>query len=79
MATKINNVRMLDYEASKQYPDNYILLRMDDFVSDMCTVLYTSTDRNELYSIMNKLENQSFCGIMEGANLCRDDLGGYLI
>jgi len=72
------NARMTDVEASSRYPDCYIIIRMDSMDSDMGNVLYVGDNRSELSSLLSRLENPAFCGILEGTNH-RRSLGGVLI
>lgn len=73
-------LRITASEASEQYPDNFILMRMDSNnpSDDMGTVLYIGDDGDELFSLVMKLEDRSNCGVVEGLNHQRS-LGGIVI
>ena len=68
------NLRMTYIEASAKYPDSYIIMRMDDYISQMGTVLYVGDNQNELAAVLMQLENQNHCGIIEGLNYHRNSL-----
>lgn len=71
-------VRMTDIEASETYPNNYIIMRMDDYVSDMGTVIGIGDTEEETYEALRNLENPAFCGVMEGVRL-QCTLGGVVV
>ena len=74
------SLHMTANEASEQYPDSYILMRMDSIhpTNDMGTILYIGDDGDELFSLIMKLDDPSLCGVSEGLNLMRS-LGGVVI
>jgi hypothetical protein len=78
MYKEIKNVRMIDIDASEKYPDSYILMRMDDYDSEMGTVLYVGDSEGELAGLLSGLENQLHCGIIEGLNNKLNSLGGVV-
>ena len=65
-------------DATSEYPNNYILMRMDDFESDMGEVLYIGDDESELYELMDTFDNRNHCGIIEGVNISLNCLGGVV-
>ena len=67
------NLRMTANEASEQYPDSYILMRMDSMIpsDDMGTILYIGDYGDELFSLVMKLDDPSLCGVTEGLNHMR--------
>ncbi|MDR2571794.1 MAG: hypothetical protein LBD23_16070 [Oscillospiraceae bacterium] len=73
-------LRMTSNEATERYPDNYILVRMDNMnpSDDMATVLYIGDDRRELFSLVMQLDDPTNCGVSEGINLQRS-LGGVVV
>ena len=73
------NQRMTSVDASEKFPDSYIIMRMDGFESDIGTVLFTGKNKNELRAILRGLENQMFCGIIEGVNFGRNCIGGVVV
>ena len=74
----VDNLRMTDMQASERYPNNYIAMRKDSRTSDMGTVLYVGDNQSELFQLVLSLEDQSFCGVIEGLNL-RRSLGGVVV
>ena len=73
-------LRMTSNEASERYPDSYILIRWDSMnpSDDMGTILYISDNGNELFSLVNELDDPTNCGVSEGINLQRS-LGGVVV
>jgi hypothetical protein len=73
-------LRMTANEASSRYPDEFIIMQMDsmDLSDDVGTVLYVGDNRRELYALVVSL-NQPLCGVVEGLNYYRNDLGGVVV
>ena len=73
-------LRMTANEASVQYPDDFILMRMDSMnpSDDMGSILFIGDDSDELYSLVMKLDDRSNCGVVEGLNHMRS-LGGIVV
>ena len=73
-------VKMTANEASAQYPDEFIMMRMDSMSpsNDMGTVLYIGDDGDELFALVMKLDDPSLCGVTEGLNH-RRSLGGVVV
>jgi hypothetical protein len=61
--------RMTAVEACERYRDNYILIRMDDTISPMGTVLFVGDNRKELLGVSRTLKNRNLCGVLDGINL----------
>ena len=81
MYTKIEPaLRMTRNEASERYPDSYILIRWDSMnpSDDMGTILYVGDNDRELFSLVNKLNDPTNCGVAEGLNHQRS-LGGIVV
>ena len=76
--TVTTNERMTYNEASKKNPDGYILMQMDDMVSDIGTVLFVFNTRNEAYDKLAELGDMNLCGVFEGLHLQRS-LGGVVV
>ena len=76
--TSMINERMTYNEASKKYPDSYIIMQMDDMVRDMGTVLFVFDTRSEAYDKLAELDDMNLCGIFEGLHLQRS-LGGIVV
>ena len=74
----VDNLRMTDIQASERYPNSYIAMRKDSRTSGMGTVLYVGDNQSELFQLVLNLENQTFCGVLEGLNL-RRSLGGFVV
>ena len=72
------NERMTYNEASKKYPNSYILMQMDDMISDMGTVLFVFDTRSEAYEKLAEIDDIDLCGIFEGLHLQRS-LGGIVV
>ena len=72
------NQRMTDFEARAKYPDSYLLMRMDDYESDMGTLLYVGDKKDELRELYRGLENQMHCGVFEGSNIDCNCIGGVV-
>jgi len=70
--------RMHENEASELYPDSFIIMRMDDMVSQTGSVLYIGDTYKELLSLVMRFENPSHCGVIEGLNH-RRSLGGVVV
>jgi hypothetical protein len=81
MYTKVEgNKRLHENDATAEYPDSYILMRMDN-VADFCqtgTVLYYGDDRMELFSLAMGLDDPRSCVVMEGVRLS-SSLGGVVV
>ena len=73
-------LRMTSNEACLRYPNEFYLMRMDsrDPSNDMGTVLYVGDDREELFSLVFKLDDPNNCGVCEGLNH-RRSLGGVVV
>ena len=71
------NQRMTGNETSEQYPDIYIIMRMDSMFSEMGTVLYIGDDENEIISLVMQID-EPFCGVIDGLNF-RRSLGGVVL
>lgn len=78
MYKQINNLRMTDNEASERYPDSFIIMRMDGTSSQTGDVLYVGDDQSEMIYLLMKIEDSSFCGVIEGLNH-RRSLGGVVV
>jgi hypothetical protein len=72
------NQRMTDNEASELYRDSYIIIRMDSIESDMGTVLFVGDNEKEMEDVLTGLEDNGYCGIVEGVNLM-DTMGGLVV
>ena len=66
-------------EASRRYPDNYILMQRDnrDMYDPPGLVLYIGDNRNELFALQVDLKIPLGV-VIEGINLMRS-LGGFLV
>jgi len=75
-----SGLRMTENEASAQYPDSFIIMRMDsmDASNQMGTVLFIGDDYDELASFIMSFDDPSNCGVIEGLNH-RRSLGGVLV
>jgi hypothetical protein len=69
---------MLDVEATALYPEEYILVRMDNMIGQMCTVLFVGDNEKELMGVVDKLENKNLCGVIGGDSL-QNTLGGIFL
>jgi hypothetical protein len=65
------NQRMTDVEACDRYEDSYVIMRMDSIESDMGTVLFVGDNEKEMEDVLAGLEDNGYCGIIEGANLLK--------
>ena len=74
------NLRMTANEATERFPDSFLVTRMDsmDVSEDMCTVLYIADNQDEAISLLSKLDDPSLCGVSEGLNIQRRNLGGVV-
>ena len=72
-------LRMTDIEATERYPDSYIVMRMDDMESPMGTILYIGDTEDEMYKVMEQMDDSNLCGVLEGVNHQRRYLGGIVI
>jgi hypothetical protein len=79
MYEEMKNLRMTDVGAAEKYPDSYILMRMDDYESDMGTVLCVGDSEKELTFLLAGFENKLHCGIIEGLNQKLNSLGGVVV
>ena len=77
MYEAVENLRMTGNEAAERYPNNYIAMRKDAMFSEMGTVLYIGDSGSELLGLVLNLDDSTYCGILEGANL-RRSLGGVV-
>ena len=82
MVKKIDDVlRMTDFEARKRYPNNYIIMRMDNMEDDTGTILYLGDTHDELLDViiaLRKAGNSDLLGIREGNNK-QCTLGGVVV
>ena len=79
MYTRVDDtVRMTSNEASAHYPDSFIVMRMDSMASQIGTVLFIGDNQNELISLLMRLDDASYCGVIEGLNH-RRSLGGVVV
>jgi len=64
-----DNQRMTMHEASERYPDNYILMQMDDraLFNPTGVVLYVGDNGDELFSVQVRL-NVPLGLVVEGLN-----------
>jgi hypothetical protein len=77
MYEAVDNLRMTSHEATERYPDGYIAMRHDSMFSETGTVLYVGDNGGELMGLVLGLDDPTYCGILEGANLQRS-LGGIV-
>ena len=72
--------RMTTNEASEQYPDYYIIMRMEStsMSDEIGDVLYVGDNKRELFSIVMNLNDHAVCGVIEGLNH-RRSLGGVVV
>ena len=77
MYESVNNLRMTSNEAAERFPDGYIAMRNDSMFGEMGTVLYVGDNGGELLQLILNLDDSTYCGILEGANL-RRSLGGVV-
>ena len=72
-------LRMTVNEASEKYPNEYVLMQMDNknLSDDMGTALYVGDDGDELFSLVIKFIDPSFYRVIEGLNHLRS-LGGIV-
>jgi len=72
--------RMTENEASEQFPDSFVVMRMDSTsLSDRIgTALYVGDDYFELFSLISGFDNPSLYGVVEGLNRQRS-LGGIVV
>ena len=72
MVKKVDEVlRMTDFEARKRYPNNYMIMRMDNMEDDTGTILYFGDTQDELWDVISELRkagNSDLLGILEGDN-----------
>ena len=81
MVKKIDEVlRMTDSEAVRRYPDNYLIMRMDNMEDDIGTILYIGDTEEELLNLFgqDELIDTSLCGILEGVNR-QCTIGGVVV
>ena len=80
MVRKVEEVlRMTDIEASEKYPNNYLIMRMDNMEDDTGTILYIGDTEKELLDLFgNELKDTSLCGIIEGINK-QCTIGGVVV
>ena len=82
MVKKIDDeLRMTNVEAKKRYPNNYILMLMDNMEDSTGTILYIGDTRDELsdvLAILRKTGESNLCGILEGNNK-QCTLGGVVV
>jgi hypothetical protein len=82
MVKKVDEVlRMTSIEAKKSYPNNYIIMRMDNMEDDIGTILYIGDTEEELQDVLvalRKSGNSNLCGILEGTNK-QCTLGGVVV
>ena len=82
MVKKVEDVlRMTSIEAKKHYPNNYIIMRMDNMEDDTGTILYigdTEEELNDVLVTLRKSGNSHLCGILEGNNR-QCTLGGVVV
>ena len=82
MVRKVDEVlRMTDFEAEKRYPDNYMIMRMDNMEDDLGTILFFGDTKEELLDVLCELRkdgNSNLCGILEGNNK-QCTLGGVVV
>jgi hypothetical protein len=60
--------RMDQNEASELYPDSYIVMRMDDMVSQVGQILYVGDTEKEMSTLVMQMDDPSYCGVIEGLN-----------
>ena len=74
-----NNHRMTMHEASERYPDDYILMQMDDrgLYNPTGIVLYVGDNGDELFSVQVRL-NVPLGLVVEGLNHQRS-MGGIAV
>jgi hypothetical protein len=79
MYTKMEKVqRMHEIEAVKQYPNSYIVMRMDGMESQMGEVMFVCDTESEAVAQILGLDDQMYCGVLEGQNF-RRSLGGVVV
>ena len=82
MVKKVDDViRMTRIEAKRSYPNNYIIMRMDNMEDDIGTILYVGDTEEELQDVIVKLRKSgksNLCGILEGDNK-QCTLGGVVV
>jgi len=82
MVKKVEDVlRMTDFEARKRYPNNYMIMRMDNMEDDVGTILFFGDTNDELLDVLSELRkagNSNLCGILEG-NKKQCTLGGVVV
>ena len=74
-------LRMTQYEAEKKYPNNYMIMQMDNMEDDIGTILFFGDTQDELLDVLIELKktgNYNFCGILEGNNK-QCTLGGVVV
>jgi hypothetical protein len=72
--------RMTINEATERYPNNYIVMRMDnrDISNDMGTLLYIGDDQEETISLMGESDATNRYLFAEGLHLM-STLGGVAV
>ena len=70
--------RMTAMEAEEKYPNSYILMRFDDMVSNIGTILAVCDTEREAFDKFKELNNRHLCGVTEGTNI-RRSLGGIVV
>ena len=82
MVIKLDNVLwMTDFEARKRYPNNYMIMRMDNMEDDTGTILFFGDTHDELLDVLSELRkagNSDLLGILEGNNK-QCTLGGVVV
>ena len=80
MVVKVEEIlRMTDSEAIRKYPNNYLIMRMDNMEDDTGTILYIGDTEKELLDLFGQeLNDTSLCGILEGENK-QCTMGGVVV
>jgi len=73
-------LRMTKNEASERYPDEFIIMQMDnaDLSDDVGSVLYVGDNQRELFALVVNI-GSPLTGVVMGLNYYRNCLGGVVV